>query len=387
MKTNRMCAIMSLTEASTPNLFPLTWVRPIAALPFACRYRMIDFSLSSISHAGIESVAIFIGGSGRSIYDHIRSGAVWDLESRIRGGIFTYSQTYMKQVMMENAYAQDDYYMNHKEFLSKSLSKYVVVMGGRSVSNVDYDKLFEYHVKNGGDITVVYKKMDREQIKKHPEEKVLQIGQKQELAGMVSAKDMEEDSPEVPVSMNLYFLSVAKMLEIIERSEEEGLRLDTDRLVAHYLKDYTVTPYEYKGHLAIVDSIDSYYKANMELLDKKKFDELFNEHQSIMTKVKNEAPTYHSEKAKVKNSQFATGSFIEGQVDHSLIFRKVRIAEDAVVRDSIIMQGSKIGKGAHLEYCILDKNVTVEPGAVLKGTRDNLMVIAKNETVSAKEEE
>ncbi|UJF16527.1 hypothetical protein LZ578_05345 [Jeotgalibaca sp. MA1X17-3] len=130
MRMNSMCAIINMTEASTQKLFPLTWMRPISALPFASRYRMVDFSLSSISHAGMDSVAIFIGGTGRSVYDHIRRGAEWNLASRLRGGIFTYSQTYMKQFMIEQTYGQDDFYSNHKEFLQKSKAEYVVVMGG-----------------------------------------------------------------------------------------------------------------------------------------------------------------------------------------------------------------------------------------------------------------
>lgn len=386
MRMNSMCAIINMTEASTQKLFPLTWMRPISALPFASRYRMVDFSLSSISHAGIDSVAIFIGGTGRSIYDHIRRGAEWNLDSRLRGGIFTYSQTYMKQFMLEQSYGQDDYYSNHKEFLQKSRAEYVVVMGGRFVANVNYEKILKDHLEDPGDITIIYKNIETNKIKKHPDEKVLRMDEKNNLLESYSVKDYIYDEPTLPISMNIYFLSVNKMLEIIGRSEEQGLRLDADRLIAHYLKDYDVNPREYTGHLALVDSIDSYYEANMELLDKGTFNKLFSSKRPVMTKIKNEIPTYYSEKAKVKGSLFATGCVIEGTIDHSLIFRKVKVAEDAVIKNSIIMQGCKIGKGAVLEYCILDKNVVVEPGVELIGTRENLIVLQKNKVVSRQED-
>lgn len=381
-----MCAIINMTEASTQKLFPLTERRPISALPFASRYRMVDFSLSSISHAGMDSVAIFIGGTGRSVYDHIRRGAEWNLDSRLRGGIFTYSQTYMKQYMIEQTYGQDDFYSNHKEFLQKSKAEYVVVMGGRFVANIDYTKLLQEHLETPGDISVVYKNMETNKIKKHPDERILRMEKDGKLLESYPVKDYIYDEPTLPVSLNVYFLSVRKMLEIIARSEEEGLRLDADRLVLHYLKDYEVNPQEYTGYLALVDSIESYYEANMELLNKDKFNELFNTQFPIMTKIKNEAPTYYSKTAKVKGSLFATGCMIEGTVDHSLIFRKVKVAEDAVVKNSIIMQGSKIGKGAILEYCILDKNVIIQPGVELKGSPDNLIVLRKNKEVVSEEE-
>ena len=97
MKMNSICAILNLTE-DEKALKPLTQARPIASLPFASRYRLIDFNLSSISHAEINSVGIFIAGSGRSIYDHIRSGSVWNLESGLTGGIFTYSQQLLWEI-------------------------------------------------------------------------------------------------------------------------------------------------------------------------------------------------------------------------------------------------------------------------------------------------
>ena len=99
MAKNRISAIVNLTEDNTVTL-PLTNARPIAALPFAGRYRVIDFVLSSIAYAEIDSVAMFIGESGRSIYDHVRSGESWDLDNKIRGGIFTYSQQNWKKQQM-----------------------------------------------------------------------------------------------------------------------------------------------------------------------------------------------------------------------------------------------------------------------------------------------
>jgi glucose-1-phosphate adenylyltransferase len=128
--------------------------------------------------------------------------------------------------------------------------------------------------------------------------------------------------------------------------------------------------------------LSAYFNANMEMLEKNKFSSLFHGSQSVITKVKNGAPTYYAKGAHVKNAQFATGCVIEGTVEDSLIFRKVTVAKDAEVRNSMVMQGSKIGEGAVLEYCILDKNVTIGPGVTLKGTKDNLVVVEKNKTIT-----
>lgn len=382
MRMNSMCAIMSLTDSSSKDLYPLTRLRPVAALPVAGRYRAIDFQLSSISHAGIDSVGIFIGGSGRSIYDHIRSGSAWGLESKLRGGIFTFSQTYLKQVMGDESFDENNFYVNHKEFLKKSLAKYVVVSGGKIVAKVDLQDVLDFHLANDGDVTLIYKNVPVEKVKNHPYEKVAVLEQDNKLQRLISSLDWNYPDEMVAHSLNMYLLPVKTLLDIIERADKEGIRMDIDRLVGYYLQFFNVNAYEYTGPMENLDSIEAYYRANMNLLDKEHYDEVFHQGQQIITKAKSEAPTYYYESAQVRRSLFATGCTISGVVENSLVFRKVLVAEKAEIRDSIIMQGCKIGEGAVLEYCILDKNVTVEPGVVLKGTKDQLVVVEKNKTVT-----
>lgn len=383
MRMNSMSAILSLTDASNQDLKPLTRIRPVASLPFAARYRAIDFALSNISHAGIDSVAIFIGGSGRSIYDHIRSGSTWDLESRLRGGIFTYSQTFLKQRMDDEGFDERDFYKNHRDFLEKSRTEFVVIGSGRMITKLDLINLKDFHSIKNGEITVIYKNVPAEDVKGHQHERVVELDAKGNVTRLVQSGDWDFTEDTVAQSLNIYVLTVNKMLEILERAGKEGIQMDIDRLVAYYSQFYNAQGFEYTGPLMNLDSIQSYYKANMDLLDTKNYHDLFLRGNNVITKVKNEPPTYYSEHATITKSIFATGSYIEGKVNHSMIFRRVKIGKNAEVNHSIVMQGSKIGEGAVLEYCVLDKNVIVEPGAIIKGTKDKVVVIEKNRTVTA----
>ncbi|MGP6146137.1 glucose-1-phosphate adenylyltransferase subunit GlgD [Jeotgalibaca sp. A122] len=383
MRMNKITAILSLTDPSTREMQPLTTYRPVAALPFASRYRALDFHLSNLSHAEMDSAAIFIGGSGRSVYDHIRSGAVWNLESNLSGGIFTFSQTYMKQQMSDQHFDENHFYENQKEFLVKSKAEFVVVGGGKIVASLDFSDIRDFHMAHSGDMTVVYKNMPVQEVQGHPHEKVIRLDGDHDVLGFVSSADFDYTEDKVPMSLNFYMLSVSKLLELIDRADKEGIRMDIDRLVAYYAQFYQVDAYEHKGPIANLDSIKSYFEANMALLDKDYYDAVFHGPRRIITKVKNEAPTYYCDGANVKRSLLATGGFIAGSIENSMVFRKVEVAKNAEIRDSIIMQGAKIGEGAVLEYCILDKNVTIEPGVVLKGSKDNLIVIEKNRTVQA----
>lgn len=264
MKMNSICAILNLTEDETA-LYPLTRVRPIASLPFASRYRLVDFNLSSISHVEIKSVGMFIAGSGRSIYDHIRSGSIWDLESGLAGGIFTYSQQLLKAIQEQNGDAPD-FYMNHKEFITRSKGEYVIVMGSKILANVDIKAIMQHHLAKDGALTVVYKTVPRSFLENRPDEKVLKIDRDEYLVRLTDAKDAPEDLERLAISMNMYFMRADKMLELIQRTEAEDVQLDSDKLIEHYMPEYQINTYEYTGYMANIDSIPAYFNANMEML-------------------------------------------------------------------------------------------------------------------------
>lgn len=384
MRKNKISAILNLTEDDT-LLHPLTQYRPIAALPFAARYRVIDFNLSNISHANIESVAMFIAGSGRAVYDHIRSGAAWGLESGLRGGIFTYSQTLLKQQIREQTHQTQFYYTNHWEFLEKSQSEYVAVMGSKMIANIDYLDVKDKHEESGKDITVLYKTISAKEIEGDGYGKVLVLNEEGEFSKLVEVENYFHSDEQVHKGLNMYFLSVRTLQDIMTKAQKEHIYMDTDQLLMHYIPEYKVNAYEHTAYLANIRSIQSYYNTSMNLLDKDTFESLFYEKKPVITKVKNEAPTYYAEQSNVTNSMVATGGFIEGTVDHSILFRKVRVDKGAEVRNSIIMAGSEIGEGAILDCCILDKDVVVEPGAVLRGTKENPKIVEKKNVVKAVE--
>lgn len=147
--------------------------------------------------------------------------------------------------------------------------------------------------------------------------------------------------------------------------------------------DYTVNPYEFTGYTANIHSVQAYYQANMDMLNRQAFISLFHSSQPIITKSKNGVPAFYSVRSFARNSIIATGTKVFGEVIGSLVNRRVTIGENASVKNSVLLQGSEIGEGARIEYAILDKNVTVEPGAQIIGSKNNIKVIAKNTIVRA----
>ena len=162
MKTN-YAAILNLVEEEN-SLLPLTSNRPVASLPIACRYRLIDFPFSGLFNAKVRSASLFISGSGRSLYDHIRSGTSWGLDNLSGGGVFTHSQVRLKsQKIDEDGY--EEYYDDHEKFIKMAKSEYVLLLGSSILANLQIDSMLNFHKDENADITVAYKKLIRTELK------------------------------------------------------------------------------------------------------------------------------------------------------------------------------------------------------------------------------
>lgn len=382
-KTKQLCAIINLTE-DTQALKPLTNNRPVAGLPFASRYRIIDFQLSNIAHADIDSVGLFISGSGRSIYDHARSGTSWYFDNDISGGVFTFSQRDWKAAHhLEEQH--EDFYYDYRLFLSRSRAEHVFVSGSSIIANLDIQAALRFHTEHDADITFVYKTNPREALSQElSKARAVVFDDEGEVEKFMPYDDLNGEEM-VRASMGMYLISVDTMLEIIRRAMKDEVYLELDDLIERYILDYQARGYEYTGYLATIDSVKSYYDANMALLDRANFNSLLYASNPVLTKTKNGVPAYYAPTSKVTDSIIATGVHLEGEVDHSIVYRKVNVAKDAVIKNSILLQGVTVEEGAQIEYAILDKKCVVKAGARIIGNPDNPVVISKNTIVASQE--
>ncbi|WHZ32127.1 glucose-1-phosphate adenylyltransferase subunit GlgD [Desemzia incerta] len=383
MMRNSFCAILNLVEDGS-KLHPLTKKRPIAALPFASRYRLIDFPFTALHNAEATSASLFISGSGHSLYDHIRSGYEWGLDSTIGGGVFTHSQLDLK----ENAAREGNnltYYEDQRNYVKKSLAEYVVIGGSKMLCNINLHSVLRYHQEHDADITVVYKNIPSAEIPVDSDLKCYSIeSDTAVITGLFPVTEqMDNGSEKLAIQTGITVLSSEKFLQYLDLLEERQERHSLGLMVGLALeKGNKVVGFEYTGYLKYIDNILSYYQANMDMLDEDNYNSLFFRNLPVITRARNGAPTFYAPESKVSNVQIATDCFIAGEVVNTIVFRKVKVAENAVVRDSIVMQGCKIGKGAHLEYVILDKNVTIAPGVRLIGTPEQPLVVEKGSVLN-----
>lgn len=372
MKIDKYSAILG-NAVGYPDMGSLTADRPLAALPFDGKYRLMDFQLSSLANAGIRSVyAICTGQNARSVFDHIRSGREWGLNTLLSHFFLSFHQTELGSEI-----ADKDYYNQVLTYLKRSGSDQTVYMSCDILCNIDLKQVIHVHNATKNNMTVVFKRMPAGA--RSEANTILDIDETDKIVGLAKNDPSQETQA---MGAELYIVNTPWL---IEKMEEEAKK-DNPKKLRYLLRDLMVSEqalgYEHTGYLSNINSIQSYYQANMDMLDPQKFYTLFYANQKIYTKVKNEEATYFAKESQITNSQFASGSVIEGYVDHSIVSRSCQVAPDAKIAHSIIFPKVSVGAGATVEYAIVDKSITIPAGVTIRGSQENPVVIAKGQEIT-----
>lgn len=353
----------------------LTEMRTSASIPVGGRYRQIDFVLSSMANSGIKHIGIITKYNYQSLMDHLGSCQEWDLTLQKRG----------VALLPPYATGHNGVYRGKLEALQNALTvlqsgnqDYVVLADSNVMAAVDFRKVVDAHVASGAGITVVAKKgVSDGQRNCHfallPDEN-----------GQAVAMGCDFAAPaDYHVSMGMFVLERKRLLSIINEMVPHGnYHLERDFVMNLFNKGtLQVNVYDFEGAALFNDSVESYYKNSMMLLDPGVRNSLFRGEVPIYTKVRDEVPTRYGKSAEVGNCIVADGCRLDGAVENSVVFREVKVEHGAEVRDSIIMQGCVIEHGACIRYTILDKNVTVKAGTKLLGSPEHPLIIRKGVTV------
>ena len=373
---NELMGIINLSE-SDDMLKELAEHRPIAAIPFGGRYRVIDFQLSNMVNSGIEMLSVITKHKFRSLQDHMGHGKSWDLNRKRDGLFMLHPMVNYNEPMVR--YGDMQTFKNNANFIKRARQEYVILSKSYMVTNLDYKKAFEFHKESGSDITMICKHINDS--KANPEYLGLDILNCDEDYSVKSIGRNFGKVDEFCLSLEMYILKKDLLVDIIVDSYEKG---DSNFLKEAFMKvipDLKVNAYEHRGEVFCINSVESYFKSSMKLLDRGVFNDVFKANGKIHTKVKDEPSTLYKDTSCVTNSILANGSIVEGTVENSIIFRGVHIKKGSIVRNSIIMNGSVIGETANLNYVIADKNVIVSDRKTLMGDENSPYVIKKNQTI------
>lgn len=372
-------AIGIIFPNSYDNLVPeLAGDRLMASIPFAGRYRIIDFLLSSLANCGISNIAIVVRENYHSLMDHLGSGRAWDL-LRKNGGLSIFPPYAEKNMKVYSGRVEA--LESILPYLKSKKEKYVIMMDANIAVDFDFNAMLAEHIESGADVTVAYTEQEipAELIRagvhgdmyytlKLDDGRVRRIFMNSEMCGKQN------------LSMNIYIMDREALIDKIHAAFVRGYSYFERDILAPRLEKYNIRGYKYDGYYARICGLKSYFDENMKLLDDENLDALFTGGQ-IYTKIRDDNPTRYINGCKTKNNLVADGCVIEGDVENCVLFRGVKIAEGAKIRNSVLMQDTVVKAGARLDYVVTDKNVMIEVGQELKGTDTQPFYVAKGHTV------
>jgi len=367
--------VMGIIFANDATMGDLTSKRTMASLPFGGRYRQVDFHLSNMTCAGIRHIGIISRHSYQSLMNHIGSGEEWGLELE-EGGLefltpFATSTTAAYRGKLENLYFAMD-------FLEYGPEDELVVMADSAVlSSMDLSKVIASHVASGKELTVVTKTGICNGTKQIDLALKLDGGKVIDMAVDYAAAE------DYVASMDTFVMSKKWLIhQVKEHVAHNMYHMDRDLVMGLWQKNAdAVNVYEYDGVAMFNESVEEYFYNSLSLISKDIRKDLFVAHHPVYTKVRDRVPTFYGEDCEIEDCIIADGCMLDGKVEESVLFRQVTIGKGAEVENCIIMNDSVVGEDAKLKFVILDKDVTVRPGAKLYGTAKNPIIVKRGEIV------
>ena len=321
------------------------------AVPFAGKFRIIDFALSNCTNSGIFQIGILTQYLPLSLNEHIGVGKPWDLDRR---------DSFVTLLQPNNSWYEGtaDAIRKNIEFVKRYAAKYVLILSGDHIYKMDYSKLIAQHKATGADLTIAAKVV--------PIEEASRFGILETDSNLKINKFVEK--PKKPksnkASMGIYVFSTEALIEAIEANAHID---DLDfgmHIIPKMIDTKNVYAYEYYDYWMDVGTYDSYLEANLELCGDTALD-LYDNNWKIYTKSEDLPPAKIGKSATITTSLISNGCKIDGTVEHSVLSPGVTVGKGTIIKDSVILNDVHIGENCKIENAIIDKDTIVGKNTII----------------------
>ncbi len=350
---------MILAGGEGTRLTVLSEERAKPAVPFAGKFRIIDFTLSNCVNSGIYTVGVLTQYRPHSLNDHIGIGKPWDLD-RSHGGV-RLLQPYQRRRGQEWYAGTADAIYQNMNFISQQRADTVLILSGDHIYKMDYSPMLEFHRESGADLTIGVMPVPLEQTDRFG---IMEVDEEQRIVQFFE-KPKNRDKGNL-ASMGIYVFDT-HMLEQRLVDEQGAGRTDFGKHVIPAMIEAgdKVMAYRFEGYWVDVGTVDSYWGTSLELLRSDAALDLYTDRWPIHTRSEERPAAKIGPQAKVVGSMISNGCTIRGLVQNSVLSPGVYVSPGAVVKDSVIMNDVWIGPGAQLDKVVIDKAVMIGAGAVV----------------------
>lgn len=361
------------------RLASLTIKRAKPAVPFAGKYRIIDFTLSNCVNSNIFDVLVLTQYRPHSLNDHIGKGRPWDLDRTFTGGVHLL-QPYIGSKDTDWYAGTADAVAQNLNFVRNGRPEYVLILSGDHIYEMDYSMLIDFHREKRADATICTIRVPLNEANRFG---IIDVDENYAVKDFVEKPD---NPPGDLASMGVYLFNydiLAHMLEIDQTDATSNHDFGKD-IIPRMIGDYRVFAYPYGGYWIDVGTVDAYWEAHMDLLSSPPSLNLNDRTWVIHTRSEERPPVRTEQNAFIKNSLISDGTVIaEGAVvERSVLSPGVYVGPGAVVRESVILNDAYVEANARVERCIIDKIAVIGSGAnvgsVSEGTDLKITSIGKN---------
>jgi glucose-1-phosphate adenylyltransferase len=356
----QVLAILMAGGAGT-RLTVLSDKRAKPAMPFAGKYRIIDFTLSNCVNSGIYDVAVLTQYRPHSLNTHIGIGKPWDLD-RQRGGV------HLRQPYQADSSAGLDSYQGtadavyrNLDFIQERNPNLVLILSGDHIYKMDYRPMLEYHQEKGADLTIGVMNVPLEETDRFG---IMTVNSEMQIVEF-HEKPKNRDKGTL-ASMGIYVFDADALVDRLTNKEGGMAEFDFGKhVIPSMIQNCKVYAYPFEGYWVDVGTLQSFWETNLALADPTTEDSLnLNDQDWVVHTLSEERPPVKlGPQAQVSNSLLSNGCVIRGHVERSVLSPGVYVSPGAIVRESVIVNDTWIGPGAVLDRVIVDEDVIIGAGA------------------------
>ncbi|PYZ97149.1 glucose-1-phosphate adenylyltransferase [Alteribacter lacisalsi] len=376
MNRKKECVGMLLAGGEGKRLGLLTKDLAKPAVPFGGKYRIIDFTLSNCANSDIHTVGVMTQYSPLLLNKHIGIGKPWDMD-RQHDGISVLSPYTQKKGGSWYSGTADAIYQNI-HFIDRYDPEYILVISGDHIYQMNYKKLLKHHKEQNADATISVIEVPWDEASRF---------------GILNTTDdlriyEFDEKPANPknnlASMGIYIFSWKVLRNyLLEDAKNMNSSHDfgKDIIPAMVEDDRRLYAYRFQGYWKDVGTVQSYWEANMDLLDMDEPVSLNNKAWRTYSHDSNYPPQYINGNTQITNSLINSGCWIRGTVDRSILFENVEVEKKSTVRESIIHPRVKIGANSVIERAIIKEDTVIPPGSYISTPEGEEPFVIDNENV------
>jgi glucose-1-phosphate adenylyltransferase len=355
---SRVLAMIMAGGAGT-RLSVLSEERSKPSVPFAARYRIIDFTLSNCVNSGIYNLAVLTQYRPHSLEEHIGIGRPWDLD-RTRGGVRLLHPYQGRDAQSWYGGTADAVYQNLNYVRGQNPDQ-ALILSGDHIYKMDYRPMLRFHQEKGADLTIGVMNVPRAETDRFG---IMGVDEEERITAFYE-KPKSRDKGTL-ASMGIYVFNAEVLIDRLITGSRAHPDLDFGKhVIPDMIQNDRVFAYAFEGYWVDVGTIQAYWETNLALVSPNPPLKLNDPNWVIHTQSFERPPLRVGPQGQATRSMIANGCVVRGRVERSVLSPGVYVSPEAIVRDSIVMNDSWIGPGVVLDRVIVDKDVVIGAGTRL----------------------